>query len=575
MNTPSLITSGDVLTAALRECGIDTVFGVPGTQNLHLYECLRRAKLRCILATSETAATFMANGYYRASGKVAVTVSIPGPGFTYALTGLAQARADSAAVIHVMQINPAGDSKRFRFQELDLPHLTAPIAKGFIEITDAADIRKGVYEAWVLSRTGEPGPAVLTVTTNALVQRAEDVQQAEVPLPDEPSETQIDAVVELLSGNTKVAIFAGQGAFGGAAELRELATRFNAPVVTTSAGRGAIPESHPLSIDLDFTLGSVYSINDLFAECDVILALGCKFSHNGTAGFKLDFGPGKLIQVDTAATVLNAGNYQPDMRVQGDVRSFLQQLLTHTADMTIPGFTTAELANRKSSLLALKREQISCEPSIRGYADGRFETLFAAMNELLDEQTILVTDTGLHQTITRVYAQINQPRQLITPSDFQSTGYGIPAGMGAAAARPDCRATILTGDGSFAIHALDLLEAMRQKLKIGVIVFNDKHLGSIRLQQINAFGDETSVAVTNPDYESLAQALHLQYFSLADGPDTLTAFFQSGQVSLLEVHVVDSPELKKIRARRKLRERISRSPVAPALKALRSWLQRD
>jgi thiamine pyrophosphate-dependent acetolactate synthase large subunit-like protein len=171
-----------------------------------------------------------------------------------------------------------------------------------------------------------------------------------------------------------------------------------------------------------------------------------------------------------------------------------------------------------------------------------------------------------------VYSRIEYPRQLITPSDFQSTGYGIPAGIGAAAARPDNRVIIVTGDGSFAIHSMELREAVRQKYNLGVIVFNDAALGSIRMQQLNTFGQETTVTVPGLKYAALTQALNIRYFSLADNADTLEAFLQSNGVRLLELRLTDSPGLAGIRRRARLREQISRSPIAPALRSLRKWL---
>ncbi len=572
MGPPSLITSGDIFANTLRECGIDTVFGVPGTQNLQLYESLRRAKIKCILATTETSATFMANGYYRASGNLCATVSIPGPGLTYALAGLAEARQDSAAVLHVMQISPSRDTKVFQFQELDLRRLAEPMVKEYVEIEDPADIAGKIHHVCRAALSGEPGPVVLTVTTPALTRPAKDIAPHKPSTATPATDFQIEHVAEMVSNSKKVAIFAGQGAINGSAELLELATTLNAPVVTTSAGRGVIPESHPLSIDLDFTLGAVPYINDLFAECDLILALGCKFSHNGTAGFRLNFGQAKLVHVDTSEEVLTSGNYQPEIRVQADGRSFLGHLIDQCKNLTIPGFDKANLVDRKSRLTSVKRKQIYCEPRIHGHADGRFETFFNRLNEQLDKRTMIVTDAGLHQTITRVYSRIEYPRQLITPSDFQSTGYGIPAGIGAATARPDKRVIIITGDGSFAIHAMELREAVRQNYDLGVIVFNDAALGSIRMQQLNAFGRETAVAVPNMDYATLARALQVRYFSLTDGSDTLVEFMRADGVRLLEVRLADSPELAGLRRRAKLREQISRSPLAPALKSLRKWL---
>ncbi len=576
MNKFNPVTSGDNLTATLRECGIDTVFGIPGTQNIHLYECFRRASFRCVLATTETSAAFMANGFYRSSGKLCAVASIPGPGFTYALTGIAEAFHDSAALVYIMQIKTSLHDKAFRLQDIDLKAVAKPVSKGLIEIATPAQVSDGIREACRLAISGEPGPVIVTVTNDAVVRPA-DVRQPESKSAESEELTPLlDQVVAALAPCKRIAIFAGQGAFGASGYTIALAERLNAPVVTTGAGRGVIPESHPLSIDLDFSLGHERIINELFSECDAVLALGCKLGHNGTRSFKLNFGPGIFIHVDTSEEVLQSLNYRPHLAIKADAARFTEALLDRSQNLDIVGFGRDHLAELKSELQHLKRSQIDCEPIIAEYADGRFETFFESFNSLIGPETVLVTDSGLHQNITRVYSRVYHPRQLITPSDFQSTGYGIPAGLGAKAARPDANVIVFTGDGSFAINAMELRMAAGQGLDIGVIVFNDSYLGSIRMQQSAAFGETICVNMVSPDYSRLCEALGIAYYTLGEAATgTIERFLNDDGVRLLELKIQDPPELEAVRAKAKLREQLSHSPVASAIKKIKDWIRRD
>jgi acetolactate synthase-1/2/3 large subunit len=222
------------------------VFGLPGSQNVALYEALRRSSLRTIVATHELAASFMANGYARASGKPGVLLTIPGPGFSYALTGLAEAFLDSAAVLHIAGRQADGPGRRFQLQALDQAAMAAPVVKRVFEVERVADLCSVLEAAYALTLSGEPGPVLVQLPARLL-------SETTGPEAIAPSSTsvaaadldprRIDEVAELLGQAERVLLYVGQGACAAASELTALAETLGAPVVTTTSARGLLPTS--------------------------------------------------------------------------------------------------------------------------------------------------------------------------------------------------------------------------------------------------------------------------------------------------------------------------------------------
>jgi len=326
----SRVTNGaELLCRTLESLGVKVVFGVPGTQNVHLYEALHRSAIRPVLATHELSASFMANGYYRASGKVAPLVTIPGPGFTYALTGLAEALHDSAAVLHIVGQPPADRGKKFEFQALDQTGVAAPLVKRVFSIEQVDEIPEKVAEAYALALSGEPGPVLLQWSKDSLV--GMPTRSFAQPSPGlgigvVPSDSLIDEVVELLGTARRPILLAGQGAAGAAGLVKQLAEWIASPVFTTASGRGVLPEDHALALGFDFVRSEVRILNDMIRRSDCIVALGCKFTSAGTGGFLLELPPDRLIHVDASEEVLGA-NYPARMAVHGSVEAVLGRLL--------------------------------------------------------------------------------------------------------------------------------------------------------------------------------------------------------------------------------------------------------
>lgn len=536
-----LETGGRALCAGLERLGVTHIFGLPGTQNVDLFEELRRSSIRTVLATHEMAAAFMANGYYRASGKPGVLTTIPGPGFAFAVAGIAEASADSAALLYIVGKPAAGPARQFNLQAIDQSAMLAPLVRRTIDVDCADEVASGVSEAYAATTAGEPGPVMLHIGQGVLAadtarQNGPHIGQSPVmSLPEDPL---VAEAVRLLRGSRRPVFFVGQGANGAAQRLRELAESLQAPVIATRSARGILPEDHPLAMIFDSSDAAVSATNWLLDRSDLIVAVGCKFSHNGTGGFRLRFPREKLVHADASAGTLNA-NYPARLAVCADSGNFLDALVAGGAvSAGRSGWTLPELENCKRS--AADRTRLA-EPAIYGVDPPTPAGFFAALSKVLPADSCLVTDSGWHQVLATRHFRVRSPRGLIIPSDFQSMGFGLPAAIGAKLAAPHRTVVALIGDGGLAMSGLELLTAVREKVAITVIVFNDGALGQIRLQQRASYGRSHATELNTPDLALFARAVGANYIRLeGDSAASLRAALESDSVTLVEVLVGDN-----------------------------------
>ncbi|MDZ4722474.1 MAG: thiamine pyrophosphate-binding protein [candidate division Zixibacteria bacterium] len=535
-----------IICATLEELGVSTLFCMAGTQSLPLLEALRTSGLRTIQATNELAASFMANGYFRASGKVGVLTTIPGPGFTYAISGLAEARMDSSALLYIAIKSLDDTTDKFQSQHLDQKAIAAHLAKSVIEITTIDTLRESLQTAYALSLSGEPGPVMVEIDAQLFSQsfpfsHLDTIEETFLSIDNDA----VDGLTKALSASRKTIIFAGQGCANASLALLELAELLQAPVLMTSSGRGVISENHWLSLGYDCSSGATKTINRLLDECDLILALGCKFSHNGTGGFSLEIPPEKLVHIDASAKVLGA-HYPASLYVQADIPTLLPKLLSKLNNFVIApsGWTNSQIAACKAEI---EDEQISTmkhAPLLFNITPNKTQDFFLALNRLLPDDAILVTDSGLHQNLARTFFSVRSARGLVIPSDFQSMGFGLPAALGAKLAAPHRQVVLVLGDGGLVMSAMELITAVRERISITVIVFNDSSLGIIRMQQIEQYGSEFATANDGCNFRQLAESMGVSYMKLEGKLESnLRSALANPGVTMLEVPLVDSPHL--------------------------------
>ncbi|MFH1765284.1 MAG: thiamine pyrophosphate-binding protein [Gemmatimonadota bacterium] len=546
------VSSGQSLTAALETLGVRCVFGLPGTQNVALFEALRGSSIRTVLATSELAASFMAVGYARASGNPAVLVTIPGPGFTYALPGLAEARLDSVPLLHLVVHQPLTPERRFRHQEIPQLEMVRPLVKEVLEVGAVGELPNLLSHAFRQTLAGEPGPVLVWIAAQALdgMNGAPGAAAPPEPHVAESSPVQRRAIEDLVrrfSGARRPILFLGLGSVGVSGQVGQLVDRVITPFFTTPSGRGVLPEDHSLCLSFDFDRGGLESLNELLDSSDLILALGCKLSHNGTGGFKLRLGEKKLVQVNTDSAALGA-NYSASALLQDRVEMVVPALLEALGTGGAASeWTLGEIAEWRARI-ASADPGYPHEPAARGMPSGTVKEVIEVLREELPRDAIVVTDSGLHQVLVRRHFPVMAPRGLIMPTDFQSMGFGLPAAIGASLAAPERQVVAVIGDGGLAMSGMELLTLAREMIPVTVFVFNDGYLNLIRLQQERDYGHSHCVRLHNPDMEVLSEAMGVGFFRLdEDVRARIRDALSLGGPALVEVPLGDSPGMRSVR----------------------------
>ncbi|MCG6927956.1 MAG: thiamine pyrophosphate-binding protein [Acidobacteria bacterium] len=565
------MTGADLLCAELEAAGVTCVFGVPGTQNIPLYEALRRSGLRSVVATHELAASFMAGAYFRASGRVAPLVTIPGPGFTYALTGLAEALHDSAAVLHLVGAPPPGNP-RSQFQGLDQRAIASPLVKGVRRIERPDEIPARVAEALDLAVLGEPGPVLLEWLPGALA-AAPSGPLARPPRGRAPSPppAQVDELRSLLVEARRPVLLVGQGAAEAAPLVQRLAEWLPAPVVTTCSGRGVLPEDHELSLAFDFPRGDVGRLSGFLRAADLVLVLGARLSSASTWDFALEIPADRLVQVDASEEVLGA-SYPGRLLVASTVELTLDRVLggISPGDTSASHWTAAEVREHRRELRTTASHAIP-EPIVHGVEPPEASAFFAVLARSLPRNGIVVADSGLHQLLARRHLEVLAPRGLIVPSDFQSMGFALPAAIGAHLGAPDRPIVALVGDGGLAMSGMELLTAVQERIPLTVVVFNDGWLNLIRIAQLRTFGHATGVERRNPDFGALAAAVGARFARVeGNAQEAVDAALGSRDVTLIELRVGDSGAMRRARARG-LARGVATAAMGPEAVA---WLKR-
>ena len=364
----------------------------------------------------------------------------------------------------------------------------------------------------------------------------------------------------------------GQGAQGAALQVRALAQRLKAPVLCTSSGRGVLPDEDPRAFVQDFSTGLGSVAPSLIERADLVLALGCKFTHNGSAGGRLSLPESKLARIDASRDVL-AANYPATVAIEATV----EDVMTALASVSLPAsqWNADELAALRARLHAENAESIPLEPALPDAVTPSVRSFFAALASVDGGRSIYVTDAGLHQAMTRRYARVSRPRGLLCPNDFQSMGFGLPGAIGAAIASPDARVIACLGDAALALSLGDLLTAVREGVDLVVVVFNDGQMNLIRRQQVANYGHESGVTVANPDFDTLAKAVGCSYFPASgDLADLARKVSAVGGVRLVELRLADAPSIEWQRLRAVVREGVRTRVPESALQRIRHLLGR-
>ncbi len=540
------MTGAKILMECLAEQGVDTVFGFPGGTILNVYdELLNYPSIRHILTSHEQGACHAADGYARATGRVGVCFATSGPGATNLVTGIATAYMDSSPVVCVTCNVDLPLLGKDSFQEVDITGVTMPITKCNYLVRRVEDLADTVREAFAIARSGRPGPVLIDIPHNVTqelgdydpLRRAEhgmsgrlgqlmkrSSQNFRAP---EPDYRDIDALADMIRASKRPLIICGGGVVRSRAdwEFEEFANRIDAPVGITVMGAGGFRGLNKLATGLVGMHGSQAS-NMAVDACDLLIAVGCRFSDRVALKPSSFARNAKVVQIDIDRSEINK-NVETAHHIVGDAKRVLQLLNERLEQL--------DHAEWKEYVFAFKTQTEYDE------AEDRLTPVqvLDAIARAVPRDTVYTTDVGQHQMWAIQHLHFEYSGQLITSGGFGTMGFGLGAAIGAQTGNPDKVVVHITGDGSFRMNQCELSTVQRYALPIITVVFNNGALGMVRQwQKVSCDGRYSQTTLDRgPDFVKLAQAYGIEgrrVTHVAELEDALKAALSTGAAMVID-----------------------------------------
>lgn len=508
------ITGAQILMQALKDNGVEHIFGIPGAAVLPIYdEIFRQDDIKHILVRHEQGAGHAAEGYARSTGKVGVMLVTSGPGVTNSVTALQDALMDSIPLVCFSGQVSTSLIGSDAFQECDTVGITRSCTKHNWLVTDVNQLATTIHDAFRISKSGRPGPVLIDIPKDVLVAIGSYIApkvacpgENERP-PYQGDAKQIEAAIALMASARRPIIYTGGGIINSGPEasklLRELVDLTDFPITSTLMGLGAYPASGPNWLKMAGLHGS-YEANMAMHDCDVMLCIGARFDDRVTARVDLFSPNSRKIHIDIDASSLNK-NVRVDLAIQGDAGCVLADLIRlWAAQPRLPDKTRLEewwtsidqWRARKSFSYAISDEIIMPQ-----YALQRLYELTK------DRDTYITTEVGQHQMWAAQHFGIEEPNRWMTSGGSGTMGYGLPAALGVQIANPDSLVIDIAGDASVQMTMKEMSTAIQHNAPIKIFILNNEHMGMVRqLQQILHANRVLDYGDTVPDFVKLAEA---------------------------------------------------------------------
>ena len=515
---------------SLKAEGVTTIFGYPGGSILPVFDALydytrgEKKTFDHILVRHEQAATHAAEGYARVSGDVGVCIVTSGPGATNTLTGLADALMDSTPIVVIAGQVGTDVLGTDAFQEVDLVCAAQPITKWSYQIRRPEDIAWAVSRAFYIARSGRPGPVVLDFPKNAQVGTTEyepahiDFVRSYVAYP-QLDKAAVSAAAELINNAKRPLALVGQGVeLGGAQkELARFIEKAGIPAARTLLGLSALPSDHRLNVGMLGMHGN-YAPNIKEQECDVLIAIGMRFSDRVTGRLDTYAKQAKIIHIEIDKAEVDK-NVKTDVAIIADCKVALPVLTAMVKENDhsewVAGFRP--LYDKEYEKVISKAIHPQQGPLLMG-------EVVNAVAEATRGDAVLVSDVGLNQMFSARYFKFNKYRSIVTSGGLGTMGFGLPAAIGATFGTPDRTVCMFSGDGGFQMSIQELGTIMEQQSPVKMILLNNSYLGNVRQWQDMFWDSRRSfTSMLNPDYSLIAQSYRIPYTLVIDRKDLAAA----------------------------------------------------
>lgn len=513
MEEKKKLTGADIFFKALREEGVEKIFGYPGGATIKIYEKLYDIDfLEHVLTRHEQGATHAADGYARASGKVGVVLVTSGPGATNTVTGIANAYMDSVPIVVFTGQVPSALIGNDAFQEADIVGITRPITKHNFLVRDVKELAPTIKKAFYLASSGRPGPVLVDLPKDVIADECEYSYPESVEIRGykpklKGHKNQIKKAAKVIREAKRPLLYVGGGVImsGASKELTKFALKNNIPVTNTLLGLGSFPGTDPQFLGMLGMHGTYYA-NQAVSHCDVLIAVGARFDDRVTGKTDTFATKAYKIHIDIDPTAIDK-NVLVDLPIVGDAKIILKDLLEELSDKPREEKWWNQIEEwKKDCPLEYKRP------------DNQLRTQYVIekISEKTNGEAIIVSDVGQHQMWVAQYYKFNHPRSHLSSGGLGTMGFSIPAAVGAAFAIKDRPVISINGDGGFQMNMQELITAAHHKLPIKFFIMNNCFLGMVRQWQ-ELFHEEkysfTDLCDSNPIFTKIGTALGIESLS--------------------------------------------------------------
>lgn len=501
------LTGAQILIEKLVEHDATDIFGYPGGTVLPIYDELYKNSHRInhIITAHEQGASFAADGYARVKGKAGVVIATSGPGATNLITGIANAYLDSVPLIAITGNVPQSLSGKDSFQEVDILSVTLPIVKHSYVVTDIAKLSEIIDEAFEIANSGRKGPVVIDIPKNIQIAEYDYERKCQEPenLNKESEIFDIKEAVIAIEKSQRPFIYAGGGIISAKAEkeLQELAKKIDAPIGLSMMGLTAVPTDNHYNLGMCGMHGK-YTSTIAQDKCDLIIALGVRFSDRATGDIEVYTKGKTVIHVDIDLAEIEK-NIPSKINIVGDVKEVLKQLIDNVSTCEHPNWME-EIQNLKYNEPTPSSDELNPK------------TLLENVEKIMPEDTVVTTDVGQHQMWTTLYYKFKKPSTLLTSGGLGAMGYGFGAAIGACIANHRKPTLFVTGDGSFGMNLNEFATAVSQNLPILIVLMNNNALGMVRQWQTMFYEKRYSQTTLNrhTDFTKLAEAFGAKAYKI-------------------------------------------------------------